>query len=132
MKEIIPPIHDHLKAHQFKFVSTKDGVRMFYKQWSTDDIWLPSQGVGILDEAYQSKAIPITGIPSMVEPKLDKDDFQKLQAMVTKVQGYLERSRAKAWWDNWLSTAKEISLGKELPSQSSFEGIFVQIHCSYM
>ena len=34
MKEIIPPIHDHLKAHQFKFISSKDGVHMFYKQWN--------------------------------------------------------------------------------------------------
>lgn len=119
MKEIIPPIHDHLKAHQFKFIAMKDGVHMFYKQWSTDDMWLPSQGIGILDEAYQSNAIPIPDIPSMVKPKLDKDDLQKLQTMVSKVQGYLEKSGAKVWWDKLLSKAKDISMNKELPTQGS-------------
>lgn len=123
MKEIIPPIHDHLKAHQFKFISTKDGIHMFYKQWSTDDMWLPSQGIGILDEAYQSNAIPIPGIPTLVKPKVDKDDLQKLQTMVMKVQGYLDKSGAKIWWDKWLSKAKDISLNLELPTQGSLCGL---------
>lgn len=124
MEKIIPPIHDHLKAHQFKFISTKDGVRMFYKQWSSDDMWLPTQGIGILDEAYQLHNIPIPGNPVMVKPKLDKDDLQKLQTMVFKVQGYLGKSGAKDWWDTWLSKAKDISLNVELPAQGSFVDIY--------
>lgn len=117
MEKVIPPIHNHLKAHQFKFISAKDGVRMFYKQWSTDDTWLPTQGIGILDEAYQMQAIPIPGNPCMVKPKMDKEDLQKLQTVVIKAQGYLEKSGAKNWWDKWMSKAKEISLNVELPAQ---------------
>ena len=31
-----PPIHDHLKAHAFKFVKHQGTTVMFYKEWATD------------------------------------------------------------------------------------------------
>ena len=51
MMQCIPPIHDHLKAHQFKFEgkSKGSGTRMYYKQWSTDTFWLPASGIDMLN-----------------------------------------------------------------------------------
>lgn len=46
MHEQTPPMHDHLKVHQFKFQLDKQGqCRMFYKEWTTDDFWLPQSGL---------------------------------------------------------------------------------------
>ena len=51
MRNIIPCLHDHLKAHQFKFQRNEFGVcKMFYKEWSTDDYWLPQSGLSLLPE----------------------------------------------------------------------------------
>ena len=49
MQRIIPSSHDHLKAHQFKFERDELGeCKMFYKEWSTDDYWLPQSGLSLL------------------------------------------------------------------------------------
>lgn len=49
MLEKIPALHDHLKAHQFKFERNRLGeAQMFYKEWSTDSFWLPTGGLSVL------------------------------------------------------------------------------------
>ena len=54
MQELVPALHDHLKAHHFKFERNEVGeCRMFYKEWSTDAFWLPETGLALL---------PTTGI----------------------------------------------------------------------
>lgn len=48
MMPCIPPLHDHLKAHQFKFEKQDGETRMFYKEWSSDEFWLPQSGINLL------------------------------------------------------------------------------------
>lgn len=49
MMDCVPPLHDHLKAHQFKFEKDTNGVpKMFYKEWSGDKFWLPQSGISML------------------------------------------------------------------------------------
>ena len=51
MQNVIPSLHDHLKAHQFKFQRNELGeCKMFYKEWSCDDYWLPQGGLSLLPE----------------------------------------------------------------------------------
>ena len=51
MAPVVPNLHDHLKAHQFKFERNQAGVvHMFYKEWSSDQFWLPN--TGLLIEAF--------------------------------------------------------------------------------
>ena len=49
MMPYVPPLHDHLKAHQFKFEKDCNGIpKMFYKEWSCDKFWLPQSGINML------------------------------------------------------------------------------------
>ena len=49
MEHVTPALHDHLKAHQFKFQRDESGdCKMFYKEWSTDTFWLPEIGLSLL------------------------------------------------------------------------------------
>lgn len=76
---------------------------MFYKEWSTDDIWLPSRGLDLLEGAHQNRSIPIVSVPSLVLPTFDANDLQKkLTTTITKIDGYLEKSGAIEWWNSWL------------------------------
>ena len=87
MREQTPPIHDHLKAHQFKFVHTQEGTKMFYKEWSTDDCWLPQTGLAILPT---DNPIP-TRQPQMIRPYYEPESIQKLEATLRKVSVALQR-----------------------------------------
>ena len=50
MMACVPPLHDHLKAHQFKFERNGAGtVMMYYKEWSSDSFWLPNSGINMLN-----------------------------------------------------------------------------------
>lgn len=56
MQHVIPSLHDHLKAHQFKFQRNELGeCRLFYKEWSTDDYWLPQSGLALLPQGMYYK-----------------------------------------------------------------------------
>ena len=51
MHGVIPSLHDHLKAHQFKFQRNENGeCKMYYKEWSFDNYWLPQGGLSLLPE----------------------------------------------------------------------------------
>lgn len=102
MCEQIPSMHDHLKAHQFKFQKDARGtVKMFYKEWSTDDYWLPQSGMYVLADTN----IP-HGIPDMVEVKYDQEKVQKIESTISKLTAYLEKSGALEWWANFIATMK--------------------------
>lgn len=45
MMSCVPPLHDHLKAHQFKFEKVNGNTRMYYKEWSSDKVWQPKSGI---------------------------------------------------------------------------------------
>lgn len=93
MSDVTPALHDHLKAHHFKFMWVAQGsTRMFYKKWSTDETWLPANGICLLEGAQQSGFLPLEGYPTRVTPSLATDDLQKLTTTVSKMAGYLEKS----------------------------------------
>ena len=48
MLPCVPPLHNHLKAHLFKFERGEKGIRMYYKEWSSDKFWLPNSGIILL------------------------------------------------------------------------------------
>ena len=81
MHEQTPPLHDHLKAHQFKFVHTAEGTMMFYKEWSTDNFWLPQTGLAVLP----AKNLTPTQQPVMIRPYYDPDNIKKLEITLRKV-----------------------------------------------
>lgn len=81
MCEQTPPMHDHLKAHQFKFVRTQFGTKMFYKEWSTDDFWLPQSGLAILPS---DNPVPLLQ-PIVMKPHHDQENIVKLEATLRKV-----------------------------------------------
>lgn len=89
---------------------------MFYKEWSSDDTWLPSQGISILEGAHQSGHLPIGGTPKLVRPTFASDDLQKITTTVRKVAGYLEKSEAKEWWDKWILEAEDIVTADQVVS----------------
>ena len=71
-------------------------------------MWLPNLGNSIFEEAYQSRAFPIRSCPSLVVPVLAREDLQKFTTTIRKVAGYLEKSGAKNWLDDWLMKAEDI------------------------
>lgn len=81
MRDQTPPLHDHLKAHQFKFVRSEQGTRMFYKEWSSDEFWLPETGLAILPT---DDPIPADQ-PLIISPYYDKENIQKLETTLRKV-----------------------------------------------
>ena len=102
MHDQTPPIHDHLKAHQFKFQLNEHGqCRMFYKEWSADDFWLPQSGLSILptDDPIPSKK------PMILRPCYDPAMLKKLEATLRKASAYLNKAGVSAWWSSWLKEA---------------------------
>ncbi len=103
----VPSLHDHLKAHLFKFEKSEAGeVRMFFKEWSGDAFWLPQSGIQLL-VAHENRLCP-TGPPQLLTPCYDEESMKKLETTLLKVAAYLEKSGAKEWWDSWMKEAKEI------------------------
>lgn len=104
MKDQTPLLHDHLKAHQFKFVRNANTghCRMFFKEWSTDDFWLPHTGLAILPN---NSAIPAEK-PRIIKPYFDPENLKKLESTLRKVSAYLDRAGAADWWKSWIVDAK--------------------------
>ncbi len=97
------PLHDHLKAHQFKFERSKQGdTRMYYKEWSNDSFWLPDTGLCVLPE---SNPIPLVD-PKELQPFLDGDILSKIETTIKKIGGYLEKGGAASWWTEWFRSAR--------------------------
>lgn len=102
----IPSIHDHLKAHQFKFEKSQgEEVKMFYKEWSGDTFWLPQSGIPLL-MPHEGRLCP-SGVPQLLTPHYDQESVKKLEVTLEKVAAYLEKSGAKEWWENWIKCAQE-------------------------
>lgn len=104
MSEQTLALHDHLKAHQFKFEQNCTGeAQMYYKEWSTDSFWLPTGGLSILPT---SNATP-TKHPLVLQPFFDEDGLSKLAATIKKIEAYLDKADAASWWRTWLEHAKQ-------------------------
>lgn len=97
-----PILHDHLKAHQFKFELGSDGEsRMYYKEWSTDPFWLPESGMCLLQES-NSLRTP-SGRPSVIQPIYDGVVLDQIEATIQRLGGYLHKSGAVEWWKEWMA-----------------------------
>lgn len=104
MCEQTPPIHDHLKAHQFKFQCSESGdCRMFYKEWSTDTYWLPQTGLSFLPT---NNTIPGQR-PLFIRPYYDPENLKKLETTLRKIGAYLNKAGASEWWESWMEEAKK-------------------------
>ena len=102
MSEQVPSLHDHLKAHQFKFECNEVGeCRLFFKEWSTDKMWLPPTGLAILPS---QNLVPVSD-PQIIQPNFDADDLKKLESMLQKINAYLDKAGASKWWKTWLEKA---------------------------
>ena len=102
MKDQVPSLHDHLKAHQFKFECNEAGEsRLFFKEWSTDKFWLPQTGLAILPA---ENPLPSQD-PRVILPQYDPQDLKKLESTVQKTSAYLEKAGASTWWKSWLQDA---------------------------
>ena len=112
MEPHVPNIHDHLKAHAFKFVKKNGMTMMFYKEWATDECWLPESGLAILAlDKTTNKVVP-SSIPSMVIPNCDNMD--KLETTLARISAYL-KDGAKEWWRNWIQDVRKEN-GKQPPA----------------
>ena len=81
----VPSIHDHLKAHQFKLQKDNQGVvKLFYKEWSTDNYWLPPSGMYILMQNSLGKNTPC-GQPELVNINFDAAKIEKLETTTIKI-----------------------------------------------
>lgn len=106
MKPHTPNLHDHLKAHQFKFEKNQEGhSKMFYKEWSIDPFWLPHSGISLLIP-YGSSNTPI-GEPLVLQPTFDTDVLEKVAHTIEKIKAYLHTSGVAEWWSKWLVNAKK-------------------------
>ncbi len=104
MKNQTQALHDHLKAHQFKFEQNQRGeCRMFYKEWSTDSFWLPQTGLSLLPVPNSVPTLP----PLVLRPCFDPEHLAKLEATLKKIGGYLDKAGAAAWWSSWLDEARK-------------------------
>lgn len=104
MCDQISPLHDHLKAHQFKFqLNEHEQCRMYYKEWSTDDFWLPQLGLAILPTGNSTPSHK----PCVLSPCYDSDNLKKLESTLNKVGAYLDKAGTSTWWATWLEEAKK-------------------------
>ena len=117
MSEQTPLIHDHLKAHLFKFERNEVGeCRMFFKEWSTDSFWLPQAGIAFLPT---NNSVP-KHRPLMSIPYYDPDTLKKLEVTVKKIRAYLDKAGTSEWWELWLKEARKYVEPKE-PQESEGE-----------
>jgi len=106
MLEQTPLLHDHLKAHQFKFQRNESGeCVMFYKEWSTDTFWLPQGGLSFLP---CDNTIP-TKPPLILKPYYDPEKLKQLETTLRKISAYLNKASSSAsnWWATWMEEAKK-------------------------
>ena len=98
------PLHDHLKAHQFKFERNKDGeCQMFYKEWSTDIFWLPASGLSTLPRDHPVPTLR----PCSVGPCFDPEVLGKVEATIRKTGAYLNKAGTMSWWRLWIADARK-------------------------
>jgi len=104
MKDQTQALHDHLKAHQFKFERNEMGeCRMFYKEWSTDTFWLPQTGLSLLPA---DNSVP-TQCPRSLRQCFDPEQLGKIEVTIRKIGAYLGKAGAASWWKLWLDDARK-------------------------
>ena len=121
MEPHVPPMHDHLKAHAFKFVKKEGVMLMFYKEWSTDRQWLPKSGLAILMMDKCTSRIYPNRIPGIVQPNFDATTLEKLECTLAKLSGYLKEG-AKEWWKQWIANTREENRQQQSVTEHCQEG----------
>jgi len=92
MKDQTQALHDHLKAHQFKFERNEMGeCRMFYKEWSTDTFWLPQTGLSLLPADNSV----LTQCPWSLRQCFDPEQLGKIEATIRKIGAYLGKAESR-------------------------------------
>ena len=123
MQHVTPSLHDHLKAHQFKFCRDQSGCcKMYYKEWSSDTLWLPQSGISLLPPGTHMQPfldmLPLVIFsctdgfcaaqpPKCVVPQYDAEYIKKLMTTVEKAGTYLDKANASVWWKSWIQQAQE-------------------------
>lgn len=124
MADQTPPLHDHLKAHQFKFERNSVGeTKMFYKEWSTDTFWLPDGGLSMFPV---DNPIPKRD-PKILVPFFDAETLGKIETTVAKVGAYLDRAGASSWWNSWFDKARKFT---DRTDPQVMQGIYVKFICN--
>lgn len=145
MEEVVPALHDHLKAHQFKFERNKVGeCRMFYKEWSTDTFWLPETGLALLlsttgmythavscenmflNIPYSENVFP-EKTPKIFGPSFDQDIVNKVETTLKKLGAYLHRAGAASWWQAWFRMAQK-NIGSSEPKEIEGDTSTIYVH----
>ena len=92
---------------------------MFYKEWSTDDFWLPQSGMYLLQE-YSGRIVPVIEATTLVGCQFDAEKLQKLESTLSKLGGYL-KGDALSWWNGFINNAKKNSSVHENPESKFIE-----------
>ena len=115
-------LHCHLKAHQFKFQRSELGeCLMFYKEWSTDTLWLPQSGLAFLPSDNTTPGRQ----PLVLKPSYEPDNLKKLDTTLRKVSAYLNKANPSAleWWVSWMEEARKYVE----PMEPASEGDWLQL-----
>ncbi len=93
------PIKNHIYPHTYKFTKVNGEVVMKYKQWATDETWLPEgPGEKILAEVPK-------GAPSIVRPDTNKMLEVKALAECVKKCKRLNAEQ-REWWAEFIDREK--------------------------
>jgi hypothetical protein len=76
---------------------------MFFKEWSTDNLWLPETGLAILPD---ENTTPAENKPCIINPYFDPDNLKKFESTLRKVSAYLDKQGAAEWWKSWLANSR--------------------------
>jgi len=121
MEPHVPNIHDHLKAHAFKFIKKNGVTLMYYKDWTTDKYWLPESGLALLTVNEETQLVCPSTTPDLVSPHCDNLD--KLESTLARISAYLLKDGAKEWWRNWIQDVRKENEKEPLSMDSEYEGI---------
>ena len=98
MAPYIPNIHDHVKAHQFKFVRGEKGTKMFIR----NGVLTPC-GVLKVKSIFLHHMNPVSlpYTPQVVPPLYDSEIVNKIETIISEIAAYLHKADALKWWKNW-------------------------------
>ena len=94
-------------THHFKIATTEVGTHMFYKEWSSNDFWLPEDGLALLMENNEQLFPLLTTLLPIIKTFIKPDEISGIQTMVHKLSGYLRKGGHHNWWESWLHSQTE-------------------------
>ncbi|KAJ8321339.1 hypothetical protein KUTeg_001109 [Tegillarca granosa] len=105
----INPISGHSKPHTFRITKENDKVKLVFKKWTNDAVWIESKGNKELLENIPS------GYPKKLEKISDANiDAKKLENDVNKVlRDYVTVEEDKNWWDSFFESLEKSNENEE-------------------